>query len=123
MAALANTLVASGLLIGTPFFVIFGWLSDKIGRKWIIILGCALAAATYFPIFKGITTYANPVLARAEATAPVVVSADPADLRLPVRPDRQGQVQYALRRGQGLSGQGRRQLQRPRGLGRLAPTR
>jgi MFS family permease len=76
--ALANTLVAAGLLIGTPFFVIFGWLSDKIGRKWIIILGCALAAATYFPIFKGITTYANPVLARAEATAPVVVSADAA---------------------------------------------
>ncbi|WP_184721801.1 MFS transporter [Caulobacter sp.] len=73
----ANTLVALGLLIGTPFFVIFGWLSDKIGRKPIILLGCLLAAATYFPIFKGITTYANPALAHAEASAPVVVSTDP----------------------------------------------
>jgi predicted MFS family arabinose efflux permease len=74
----ANTLVAIALLIGTPFFVIFGWLSDKIGRKPIIIAGCLLAAATYFPIFKGITTYANPALAHAEVSAPVVVSADPA---------------------------------------------
>ncbi|MDR7232358.1 MFS family permease [Caulobacter sp. BE264] len=76
--ALANTLVAVALLIGTPFFVICGWLSDKIGRKPIIILGCLLAALTYFPIFKAITTYANPVLARAEASAPVVVTADTA---------------------------------------------
>jgi predicted MFS family arabinose efflux permease len=76
--ALANTLIATGLLIGTPFFVFFGWLSDKIGRKWIIIAGCVLAAATYFPIFKAITAYANPVLAHAEASAPVTVSADPA---------------------------------------------
>jgi len=76
--ALANTLIATGLLIGTPFFVFFGWLSDKIGRKWIIIAGCVLAAATYFPIFKAITTYANPVLAHAEASSPVTVSADPA---------------------------------------------
>ena len=76
--ALSNTLVAAALLIGTPFFVIFGWLSDKIGRKPIIILGCVLAAATYFPIFKGLTTYANPALAQAEASAPVVVSADKA---------------------------------------------
>ncbi|PHY18456.1 MFS transporter [Caulobacter sp. BP25] len=76
--ALANMLIATSLLIGTPFFVFFGWLSDKIGRKWIIIVGCVLAAATYFPIFKAITTYANPVLARAEISAPVVVVADPA---------------------------------------------
>ncbi|HWT52207.1 MAG TPA: MFS transporter [Caulobacter sp.] len=76
--ALANLLIATSLLIGTPFFVFFGWLSDKIGRKWIIILGCVLAAATYFPIFKAITASANPVLAHAEASAPVVVSADPA---------------------------------------------
>ena len=76
--ALANLLIASALVVGTPFFVFFGWLSDKIGRKWIIIVGCVLAAATYFPIFKAITTYANPVLARAEASAPVTVSADPA---------------------------------------------
>ena len=74
--ALANLLIASALLIGTPFFVFFGWLSDKIGRKWIIIAGCVLAAATYFPIFKAITTHANPLLAQAEASAPVTVSAD-----------------------------------------------
>lgn len=76
--ALANLLIATSLLIGTPFFVFFGWLSDKIGRKWIIIVGCVLAAATYFPIFKAITASANPVLAHAEASAPVVVNADPA---------------------------------------------
>jgi len=76
--ALANLLIATALLVGTPFFVFFGWLSDKIGRKWIIIIGCVLAAATYFPIFKAITAAANPVLAHAEASAPVTVSADPA---------------------------------------------
>ena len=76
--ALANLLIATALLIGTPFFVFFGWLSDKIGRKWIIIVGCVLAAATYFPIFKAVTAAANPVLAHAEASAPVTVSADPA---------------------------------------------
>ncbi|WP_297509416.1 MFS transporter [uncultured Caulobacter sp.] len=76
--ALANLLVAAGLLIGTPFFVVFGWLSDRIGRKWIILAGCVLAAATYFPIFNALTTYANPALAKAEAAAPVTVSADPA---------------------------------------------
>jgi MFS family permease len=77
--ALTNVLVAIALLIGTPFFVFFGWLSDKIGRKPIILLGCLLAAATYFPIFHALTDAANPALAKAEATAPVVVSADPND--------------------------------------------
>ena len=77
--ALTNTLVAIALLLGTPFFVVFGWLSDKIGRKPIILLGCLLAAATYFPIFDALTDAANPALAKAEARAPVVVSADPAD--------------------------------------------
>ncbi|WP_168078034.1 MFS transporter [Caulobacter sp. SSI4214] len=76
--AQANLLVAAGLLIGTPFFVIFGWLSDRIGRKWIILAGCLLAAATYFPIFKALTVAANPMLAQAEAAAPVTVSTDPA---------------------------------------------
>ena len=73
----ANLLVAAGLLIGTPFFVVFGWLSDKIGRKPIIMAGCLIAALTYFPIFKGITHYANPGLETAAATAPVTVIADP----------------------------------------------
>ncbi len=77
--ALTNTLVAFALILGTPFFVVFGWLSDKIGRKPIILTGCLLAALTYFPIFKALTAAANPALAAASASAPVRVIADPAD--------------------------------------------
>ncbi|NDY81668.1 MHS family MFS transporter [Orrella sp. NBD-18] len=75
---LANILIAVSLLIGTPFFVIFGTLSDKIGRKTIIMGGCLIAALTYFPVFKAITHYANPALEKAQASAPVTVIADPA---------------------------------------------
>jgi len=74
---LANILIAVALLIGTPFFVIFGILSDKIGRKVIIMGGCLIAALTYFPVFKAITHYANPALEAAQASAPVSVIADP----------------------------------------------
>ena len=74
----ANILIAIALLIGTPCFVIFGSLSDKIGRKVIIMGGCLIAALTYFPVFKAITHYANPALEAAQASAPVVVIADPA---------------------------------------------
>jgi MFS family permease len=77
--ALTNSMVAISLLIGTPFFVFFGWLSDKIGRKPIIMLGCVLAALTYFPLFKTLTVAANPQLAAAVATAPVTVVANPGD--------------------------------------------
>jgi MFS family permease len=77
--ALTNGLVATALLLGTPFFILFGWLSDKIGRKPIIMLGCLLAALTYFPLFKALTVAANPQLAAAVAAAPVTVVADPAD--------------------------------------------
>jgi MFS family permease len=77
--ALTNGLVASALLLGTPFFILFGWLSDKIGRKPIIMLGCVLAALTYMPLFKALTVAANPQLAAAVASAPVTVVADPAD--------------------------------------------
>ncbi|HEX7770751.1 MAG TPA: MFS transporter, partial [Dokdonella sp.] len=73
----ANLLIAAALLIGTPFFVVFGALSDKIGRKPIIMLGCLLAAVTYFPIFKALTHYGNPAIETAAATSPVVVTADP----------------------------------------------
>jgi MFS family permease len=76
---LTNELVAVALLLATPFFVVFGWLSDKIGRKPIILAGCVLAVLTYFPIFKAITVAANPQLAAASAAAPVTVVADPAD--------------------------------------------
>jgi MFS family permease len=77
--ALTNTLVAIALLLGTPFFVIFGWLSDKIGRKPVILTGCVLAALTYFPIFKALTEAANPDLAHAAQRAPVMVVAHPSD--------------------------------------------
>ncbi|ATQ77217.1 MFS transporter [Massilia violaceinigra] len=75
--AVANILIAISLLLATPFFIVFGTLSDKIGRKWIILFGCAIAACTYFPIFKGITHYANPALEAALQSSPVVVVADP----------------------------------------------
>ena len=71
-------LIAGALLLATPFFLFFGWLSDKIGRKKIIMAGCLLAAITYFPIFKGITHYANPAIEEARTSSPAVVIADPA---------------------------------------------
>lgn len=73
--ATANILIAIALALGTPFFVFFGWLSDKIGRKPIILAGCAIAAVTYFPLFGMLTTAANPDLARAQASAPVTILA------------------------------------------------
>ncbi len=73
--ATANILIAISLALATPFFVFFGWLSDKIGRKPIILFGCALAAATYFPTFKLLTDAANPALAAAQVSAPVIVTA------------------------------------------------
>jgi len=66
------------LILGAPFFLFFGWLSDKVGRKPIILGGCLLAALLYFPIFYGLTLTANPALAHAQETAPVTVIADPA---------------------------------------------
>ncbi len=77
-AVTANLLMAGGLLIGTPFFVFFGWLSDRIGRKPVIMAGCLIAALTYFPIFHGLTHFGNPALEAAAANAPVTVIADPA---------------------------------------------
>jgi len=73
----ANLLIAAALLIGTPFFILFGWLSDRIGRKRIVLTGCLLAALTFIPIFKGITHFANPAIESAAASAPVTVIADP----------------------------------------------
>jgi predicted MFS family arabinose efflux permease len=73
----AQIMIVVALALGTPFFVIFGWLSDRIGRKPIILAGFLLAALTYFPIFKGITHFANPRLEAALASAPVTVIADP----------------------------------------------
>ena len=75
--ATANILIAIALAIGTPFFIFFGWLSDKIGRKPIIMAGCLIAALTYFPLFKALTEAANPALAAAQAKNKVTVTADP----------------------------------------------
>lgn len=77
--ATANLLIAAALVIGTPFFIIFGSLSDKIGRKPIIMAGCLLAALTYFPVFGALTKAANPDLAAAQARNQVVVTAPAAD--------------------------------------------
>ncbi len=74
----SNLLIAWSLLLGTVFFIFFGWLSDKIGRKPIILAGCAIAALSFFPIFKGITSNANPALEKAIETVKVEVVADPA---------------------------------------------
>ncbi|HSI41618.1 MAG TPA: MFS transporter [Xanthobacteraceae bacterium] len=82
----ANVLIAVSLLIGTPFFIVFGWLSDKIGRKPIILGGCLIAALTYFPLFAAITHYANPALEKAQATSPVRVVADPGECSFQFNP-------------------------------------
>ncbi len=74
----AQIMLAIALLIGTPGFILFGALSDRIGRKPIMLAGFALAVVTYFPIFQGITHFANPKLEAALAGSPIVVTADPA---------------------------------------------
>lgn len=85
-AVTANLMIAAALLIGTPFFVIFGSLSDRIGRKPIIMLGCILAVLTYFPAFKALTEAANPDLAAAQAKNKVVIVADPAECSFQFNP-------------------------------------
>ncbi len=75
----AQIMIAISLAIGTPCFILFGWLSDKIGRKPIMMAGFLIAALTYFPIFQGLTHFANPKLEAALAASPVVVTADPAE--------------------------------------------
>jgi MFS family permease len=84
--ATANILVAFSLLIGTPFFVVFGSLSDKIGRKPIIMAGCLLAVLTYFPLFGALTEAANPDLAAAQKKNQVIVTADPAECSFQFNP-------------------------------------
>jgi len=78
-AQAANLFVAASLIIGTPFFIVFGTLSDKIGRKMIIMAGCLLAVLTYFPVFEALTKAANPDLHAAQLANKVVVAADPAE--------------------------------------------
>ena len=76
----AYLLIAISLIIGTPFFIFFGWLSDKIGRKKIIMVGCLLAICTYFPLFKALTHYANPALERARQMLEASISGTNVDM-------------------------------------------
>jgi hypothetical protein len=82
----AYMLIAISLLVGTPFFIFFGWLSDKIGRKGIIMAGCLVAALTYFPLFKALTHYVNPALEAATAKTPISVAAKDCHFHLFVGP-------------------------------------
>ena len=74
----ANVLIAWSLILGTGGFIVFGSLSDKVGRKPIILAGCLIAALTYFPLFSALTKAANPGLAAAHENVKVQVVADPA---------------------------------------------
>lgn len=76
-AAQANNLMIISVLIGAPFFVFFGWLSDRIGRKPILMTGLLLATLCYFPLFKALSQYANPQIDQASRQAPITVLADP----------------------------------------------
>ena len=82
----ANVLIAWSLLLGTGGFIVFGALSDKIGRKPIILAGCLIAALTYFPLFKLMTATANPALYAAQEKAQVTIIADPADCSFQFNP-------------------------------------
>ncbi|MEY4345300.1 MAG: hypothetical protein RL032_1132 [Pseudomonadota bacterium] len=84
--ATANIMVAISLIIGTPFFLVFGAWSDKIGRKPIIMAGCLLAVLTYFPVFTALTKAANPDLAAAQAANKVTVTADPKECSFQFNP-------------------------------------
>jgi MFS family permease len=72
----AYALIGLSLIIGTPFFIVFGWLSDRIGRLKIILAGCLIAAVTFFPLFKGLTHYVNPNLEAFQQKNPITVTAD-----------------------------------------------
>jgi MFS family permease len=85
-ATAANIMIALALALGTPFFILFGWLSDKIGRKPIMLAGFLLGAWTYFIIFQGITHFANPALETALASAPVTVTANPKECSFQFNP-------------------------------------
>jgi MFS family permease len=76
-AATSNLLVAAALTAATPFYIVVGKLADRFGRKPQVVIGCLIAALTFFPIFRGLTHYANPQIAAAQANSPVVVVADP----------------------------------------------
>lgn len=91
--ATVNTLMICATLASAPLYVMFAWLSDRVGRKWVMWFGMTLALLAFFPGFKALTLAANPALAEAQATTPVVVFADPADCALQFDPI--GRTQFA----------------------------
>src|SRR5262249_5280882 len=82
----AYTMIAIALLLGTPFFIFFGWLSDRIGRLKIILAGCLIASLTYFRLFKGLTHYVNPALETFQSANPVSVAAKDCNFHIFVGP-------------------------------------
>ncbi len=82
----AYTLIGASLLLGTPFFVVFGALSDRIGRLKIILAGCAIAALTYFPLFGALTHYVNPALEKYSASTPIQVAATDCNFHMFIGP-------------------------------------
>src|SRR2546429_393270 len=82
----AYSLIGLSLLIGTPFFIFFGWLSDRIGRLKIILAGCLIAAVTYFPLFQGLTHYVKPALEEYSAQTPIPVAATEGQFHIFVGP-------------------------------------
>jgi MFS family permease len=78
----AYLLILASLIVGTPFFVFFGWLSDRIGRLKIMLAGCLIAAVTYFPLFAALTHYVNPDLEAFSNSQPVTVGADASTCKL-----------------------------------------
>jgi len=82
----AYVLIGLSLIIGTPFFILFGWLSDRIGRLKIILAGCLIAAVTYFPLFAGLTHYVNPALEEFSAKTPITVAATECQFHIFVGP-------------------------------------
>jgi MFS family permease len=80
----AYWLIAIALLIGTPFFIFFGWLSDRIGRLRIIIAGCVIAALTYFPLFAALANAVNPALQAYAAANPITVAVDQSTCKMHV---------------------------------------
>ena len=119
----ANLLIAWSLLLGTGFFIVFGWLSDKIGRKPIILAGCLIAALSFFPIFKAITTNANPALEKAIESDQGPGGVGSRAVRRSVQPGRHPRLHRALRYGARLSWRSPRSSTRPRRARRAPASR